>query len=177
ERYLDTIEQHPENSSIESGYGNFMVDAVVTLYSFGREQKAADYYDRLRERFSKSKYRAALNQFVLRELAGDISSATFDQGQATVQGFLFRMYYALALGDFERGEAFHRLAQQVWRKYMNQVKGSEDRRGLPPFDQMKRTMLNRCLNSFPEILANRLRRAVEEHVPMADAEVGAGTPP
>lgn len=166
QQYLMTMEQHPDNTSIRAGYENFLIDAVVTLFMFNEIDKAAEFYRVLRSDFDRGKYRRTLEQFALHELAGDIAAATFNQAHATVQGFLFQMCYTLALGDHDRAEAFERIAATVWRRYMDDIgAGSQQRRGLPPYRQMKRNMYDRCLEQFPEPLANRLRAAALQHQP------------
>jgi hypothetical protein len=172
QEYLDTISKHPENQSIRGGYENFLVDAVVTLYIFGREEKAKEYYTFLRENYAKPNYRQPLDQFVLSEFGGDIATANYDQGLAAVQGYLFQMFRALAVGDYDRAEAFERIADQVWRKYMKSIgQGSVQRRGLPPYRQMKRNMYERCLAAFPPPLRVRLEQAAKD----AGVEVEAPT--
>ncbi|OPZ31209.1 MAG: hypothetical protein BWZ02_00348 [Lentisphaerae bacterium ADurb.BinA184] len=163
EQYLATQGKHEKNQSIRAGYENFLIDAVVTLYTFGQERKAAEYYGKLKEGFPGPKYRRALDEFALNELAGDIASATFDQAHGIVQGYLFQTLYALALGEDDRAEAYDRISRRCWDKYMDGL-GSDrtrGRRGLPEFEQMKRTMLKRCLDAFPEPLKSRLRQAAQ----------------
>jgi hypothetical protein len=159
EKYVDAMAKFENNTSIKAGYENFVIDAVVTLYSFGREEKAGEYYGILREMFDRRKYRRSVDEFALQELAGDISEATYDQGQAAVQGFLFQMCYSLALGDYDRAEAFERIARNVWRKYMSQIgESTHKRRGLAPYPEMKQRMYQRCLEQFPPALRARLRQ-------------------
>jgi len=157
--YLTSMGQHEGNRSIRSGYENFLIDAVVTLYTFGRTAKAREYYAKLREMFSNPKYARGLDEFALHELAGDVASATYDRGFAGVQGYLFQMCYALALGDYDRAEAFERIADRVHRKYQGSAgRTATRRRGLPPYRQMKKTTLKRCLEVFPPALGERLHR-------------------
>ncbi|MFO7822142.1 MAG: hypothetical protein R6V56_08850 [Lentisphaeria bacterium] len=154
--------QRPDsNVGSEAGYENFLIDATVTLYTFGRTEKAREYLGKLRENFQSNKYKLPLNRFVLRELAGDIQTATYDQGQSMVQGYLYQMYQALAFGDFERGEAFESIARAIWERYMQDAQKGRERRALPPYDQMKFNMYKRCLETFPEALKKRLTQAAD----------------
>ncbi len=155
--YLQTLEQHRDNIGIRAGYENFLIDAVVTLYIFGQTTTAREYYSKLREKYPNKENRLPLDEFAMRELAGDVASATYDQGQAAVQGYLYQMFYALAIGDLDRAEALERIAEQIWRKYMRSVgAGAEKRRGLAPYRQMQQTMYERCMQAFPPALRARL---------------------
>ena len=163
EQYEETIERHSENVGVRSGYQNFLIDATVNLYIFGRTDKAAEYFKKLRGKYPSARNRVPLNRFVLRELAGDIQNATFDQGQSIVQGYLIQMYQALALGDVERGEALEGLARDIWKRYMQDASGSDERRALPPYNQMKKNMYERCQNTFSPVMRQRLTQAARAY--------------
>ena len=161
-QYLDSMAKHPGNTSIGAGYENFLIDAIVTLYSFGHERKAEEYFRKLRTKFNYARYRKPLEEFVLDEMAGDIATATFDQAHACVQAFLYRSFLALAVGDDDRANAYELVARRSYEKYMEQIgKSTVKRRGLPDFPDMKATMFLRCLETFPPELSARLRQAAE----------------
>lgn len=161
-QYLDSMENHPDNNSIMSGYRNWLIDATVTLFAFGAEKKAGEYYAKIRELSNDRKYRVPLESFVLREMAGDIESATFDQAHAAVQGFIYQGLRALAVGDDERAAAYDLLTKRVWEKYMAQIgEGrSQERRKLPPLREMRTTMYERRREMFPRDVCESLEAAV-----------------
>ena len=157
--YRDSIAKHPANQSVRAGYENFLIDATVTLYTFGRTRQALDYLQRLRQEFSgNAKYRQPLDEFALGQLAEDVASASRAQAQGTIQGYLVQSCYWLALGDEERSAAFEMIAGRIWQKYMKQIgPGTMERRGLAPLPEMKRYVIGGCLQQFPPALAERLR--------------------
>ena len=162
EAYLKTLERHKNQTGAQAGYENFLIDATVTLYTFGKTRKAREYLGKLRDKYDNMRYRLPLNRFVLREIAGDIRAATYDQGQALVQGYLYQMYRALAFGDMERGESFESLARAIWERYMAEAPES-GRRALPPYDQMKNNMYEQCQERFPPALRERLKQVARTY--------------
>lgn len=162
QEYLDTIANQDNKTSFIAGYRNWLIDATVTLFAFGAEEKAAEYYKKLQDYSTAPEHRVPLANFVLREMAGDISTATFDQAHALVQGFLFQGLRALAIGDNGRARAFDLLARNIWAKYSQQIGGgrSHDRRKLPSIKDMRSTMVQRCLDTFPPDMKATLQNAM-----------------
>lgn len=162
EIYRETMDKHSDNKGVKGGYEHFLKNATVALYLFGRDDKAEKYYEKLREEFGQSKYRQRLENFVVAELAGDLESASLDKAQAIVYGYLYRTYNALAFGDEERAVRLEAMARNIWQKYMSSIGDSRDRRGLPPYEQMKQNVYRNCLEEFHPELAEKLRSAEEE---------------
>ena len=155
--YLDSINRHLDSNANRSGHENFLIDAAVEFYKFGRTRKAKEILEMLRKSSDNPKFRQPLDEFVLGELASDISMASQGQAQAAVQGYLVQSMAALAYGDDERAAAFELIGRKIWAKYMASI-GAEtkDRRGLAPFDQIKLKTLEDCRKHFPPVLTNRL---------------------
>ncbi len=161
--YLAAMEKHKGNKSVYAAYENFLVDAVVVLYTFGQQKKAKEYLDKARKMYSNKKYRKSLDQFALDELAKDMALASPQQAQGTVRGYLLQCCYSLAIGETDRAVAFERIAHKIWLKYMRQIgKSTYVRRRLPPYAQMKKNSVQESLARFPKELAARLRLALEQ---------------
>jgi hypothetical protein len=175
--YLDSMAKHPDNNSVRSGYENFLIDAVVVCYTFGQRQKASACLAEARNTFGYPRYHRSLEEFVLAELAEDMSTATYAQGQGAVQGYLIQSCYALALGDEERAAAYELIARKLHRKYMLSIGASTtERRGLPPYAQMKSEAVDRCLGMFPPGVAQRLRDALPQFKAEGEEPAGAVAP-
>lgn len=158
--YESAIQKHEGNIGFRAGYENLLIDAIVTFYVYGREQKAREYLRIAREEFGGDKYAKPLERFALQFLAEDIADMTREQVQGTVQAYLYRTCIALAYGDLERAAGLEALAGTIYEKYMAEHRRSQsqsDRTGLPPYAQMKVRMVRRCLGEFPPVLATRLR--------------------
>lgn len=167
--YADALKFY-EQSSVEGGYTNFLVDAVVTLYKFGEKNKAKEYIDKGRK-LNPDRFKANLDEFVLNELAEDMQAASYQQAQGTVQSYLMQAYYQLAIDEQESAESYVVIARQLYDHYQKFVEGTERRRGLPPWEQMQRTTLAETKNKFPQPLAARLEEMLpqsgEKFIPKA----------
>ena len=192
--YLDAIENHPDKS-IEGGYENFLIDAVVILYTFGEEERAREYLEKARANFNAKKYKRELAEFVLEELAADMTITSYSQGQGTVQMYLMQCCYSLALGETERAVAFEKIASALYKKYFKFIGlSTAERRGLPPYPQMKKTAINQAYQVLSPQLRSRLEAALpgfkprqdtyfvplpdetEDKAPAANGEPGIGQP-
>jgi hypothetical protein len=172
--YLDSMARHADNSSIRGGYENFLIDSIVIFYTFGQYRQAADLQKQARAMFPGPKFAGPLDEFALTQLAEDMGMATNAQAQAAIQGYIMQSCYALALNDPDRATAFEEIAQKLWRKYMGNIGNSTlERRGLPPYANMKRNTVALCLTRFPPGLAARLR----VHLGAEFANVGKEPPP
>ena len=155
--YQEAWEQHGENT-IGGAYGNFLVDAVVTLYKFGEKKKAEEYrrlgasYKRYGDRFTKY----SLDEFVLKELAEDMKVASYPVAQGTIQSYLMNSYYQSAIGEDEVAGNYALIAKQLYDRYQKFVEGTEKRRALPSWKQMAKTTLEMTKERIPPAFAKEL---------------------
>jgi len=146
------------DQSVGGAYGNFLVDAVVTLYKFGEKKKAEEYrkmastYPRYGDRFTKY----PLEEFVLKELAEDMKVASHAVAQGTVQSYLINSYYQSAIGEDEVAGNYALIAKQLYDRYQKFVRGTEKRRALPSWQQMAKTSLEITKERIPPELAKQL---------------------
>ncbi len=170
--YQDARELHGENV-IGGAYGNFLVDAIVTLYKFGEKKKAEEYrklgstYKLYGDRFTKK----SLDEFVLSELAEDMKAASYAQAQGTVQSYLINSYYQNAIGEDEVAASYALIAKQLYDRYQRFVSGTEKRRALPPWLQMAKTSLEitkqRIHPELAKVLEARQPKGNEVFIPEA----------
>jgi tetratricopeptide (TPR) repeat protein len=157
--YRSTMKTHGDGT-VRGAFGNFMVDAVVYFYKFGQRTKAKEYFDEAKKEFT-SRFKGDLDTFALAELEEDIKIMSYNQAQSTVEGFIVNSCYGLAIGNTEDAIAYERTARRVYNKYQKDIKGTEKRRTLPPYEQIKRTMIERCLKTFPPELSAALKAALD----------------
>jgi hypothetical protein len=170
--YQDAMALHGEQT-IGGAYGNFLVDAIVTLYKFGEKKKAEEYrkigssYKLYGDRFTKY----PLEEFVLKELAEDMKAASYAQAQGTVQSYLINSYYQNAIGEDEVAASYAAIAKQLYDRYQKFVSGTEKRRALPPWLQMAKTSLEitkqRIHPELAKVLEARQPRGTEVFIPEA----------
>ncbi len=164
--YINAWDLHGEKT-IRGAFENFMVDAVVVLFKFGRKKQAAEFFAEAKERFGR-RFDGELEEFVLKELSRDMSMASYNQAQGTVQGYLLQACYALALGETEQAATYELIAKKLYIKYHKEIgRSTKKRRGLPPFDQMKRSAIKDSAQKYfsPRIYQRLLRLLPEDWEP------------
>jgi len=152
ERYRATPHWRAEGGGEYLGAGHqfFLHEAVRQLYFNGDEEKAAFYYNYLRENFrekdekgqekTKEMYTRPLWEFVIGEVRQNID--IFRGTSDTINGLLYQGYFHLATGEGERFAKCYNQARRLWTQYMEQRKNDETpRRQLPDFQRMCRDQL------------------------------------
>jgi hypothetical protein len=159
--YLDAWRRQQSNS-FRDGLKNFMKDAIVTLYTYGRYTEARRQLTAMQDEFPEDpQWRQDLDRFVLKEWIEDAKEATPRQAMAIIDGLVFQSCVHLAYGEHETAVAHERLAGRVYRIYYKSQEASWARTGLPPFDEIKQRRTELCLKNFPPELANPLRKQLQ----------------
>ncbi|MFA6814683.1 MAG: hypothetical protein WCS73_00095 [Lentisphaeria bacterium] len=168
--YKKAMDLYQDTNSVKSAYVNFVVDAIVTLFEFGKKEKAQEYMD-MGKKLNPQRFKGNIDDFVLKELAEDMDSSSYQQAQGAVQGYLMNAYYQLAIEEDEVAENYLQIAKKLYDKYQKAVEGTERRRGLPPWRQMQETSLAitkmRISPKMAEHLEERLPSAKENFIPTA----------
>ncbi len=149
ERYNATPSWRAEGGGqyLGSGHQYFLHESVRQLYFNGDEERAAYYYEWLREHFRerdgksiKKMYMKPLWEFAVAEARQNID--IFRGTSDTINGLLFQGYLALAQGEAERYAKCQNQARRLWGQYMAQRMNDETpRRKLPDFERMARDRL------------------------------------
>jgi hypothetical protein len=154
--YEDALATHGEQT-VRGAYMNYMVEAIVNLYKFGRKQKAEQYFTDARKLFGE-RFSGGLDEFVLRELTANLRAPSYNQAQSTIEAYIEQMCLNLAIGETEQAAYYDLIAKKIHTKY-HEFAGetTKGRRWLPPYDQMKRTYINGPLRTrMPKPLFDRL---------------------
>lgn len=171
--YLRTIAQYPRNN-IQGAYSNFLVDSVVRLYTFGYKKDAARWFVDAME-FNPERFTGDLESFVKKELAEDILAGSQRNVEQAINSYLYQAYTILAYAESQEADEFYtfesltQTAKDIYDIYAKSNEGVEKRRGLAPFDQMRRTMLGnvvRLFQSNPDTQRLAANLANFQHIPM-----------
>ena len=138
-----------------------MIDAIVTLYSYGREQKAREYFNIMRkERVSYDKRFLNFDLFIVSQWEEDMKDGSYKQAHGLISGLIYIAAVYIAYDNISAGEAHLKLAQMAYNRYGVSFKDVE-RMQLPPFGTMKREVVLMVMNKFPN-LAPRLQAVIQE---------------
>lgn len=161
ESFLLAAERNQYAQSFKSALDNFMIDAIVTLYSYGREKKAREYFKIMqKERLPGDKRFLNFDQFVLTQWTEDVKDGSYKQVHDLISGLIFTAALYIAYDDRAAGEAHLKLAKMAYDRYALSFK-DVDRMKLPPFGTMKKEIVTMVINNYPK-LAPRLRGEIME---------------
>jgi hypothetical protein len=159
--YREAYERN-QSSSFRSAMLNFMKDAVVIMYNFGKYTQANELYAQLRkEEPGHSDYRGSLDAFVMKEWLEDVRDANPKQANDIISGLIFRSINFLVFGDIDAAISYERRARMVYNLYMRENADVAGRTGLVPYNELKSSITKSCLENFPKPLADILRAQLE----------------
>ncbi len=150
------------HSPFEALYENFLIDSIVTLYTYSQKEAAANLYKELCTETKNGNSRTmTLDQFVLNEFEDDLVSGDFKQIGNELEGLLFTSCMLIGYGDREAAADHLALAKRIYDAYVRQHEDL-DRVALPPFSEMKARTARAIIENYPPEIANRLRAELEE---------------
>lgn len=178
--YLASMAEDAANRDhIATAYRNFLKDAVYFLYGNNRLKEAAKWYKLLSEQFPDKTIldndpnsfprNYSLDEYAVARIQSEIGDTSQERTTGVVEGLLAQSYYALALGQSDRSVGFKLLARKVYDKYQKEtgkMASNLQRVGLPPFDVLNRTVLDRLLDTQKPVLPFAARAMIRTELGM-----------
>ena len=164
-------------SSFRTARINFVKEAISILYNYGAFSKAEEYYKMLvkddgvqkKETAEGTVYYRNLEEFVMAQWIEIITSANPKQASEIISGLIFRSIYYMLGNDNDAAVANERIARYVYNFYVTNI-GNNARMKIPPFKELKRTMVENCMRTFPPELTARLKAKIDAEQADAAAE-------
>mgnify|MGYP001401714607 CR=1 FL=1 len=138
--FLKAIQEYPEQDSLRVAHGNFLREAILTLYSYNRTREARQLFDELTQRYPSDETARGFAPYVLHAFARNVKDLTDRDAQAVVEGALYQSLYWQALGESDRAAGFDQLARLCWETYMAPRQDNaefKERTGLPPISELR----------------------------------------
>lgn len=129
----DPDKSDPIADDFESGFLNFMRDAVVRYYESGDEANARHYFDWLREHYPHADFERGLEPFVFRTIMGELQVLTVAQAMGQINSHIDRALRFFAYSRDRDGLTALTTARWVHTQYN---KDAARRANMPPFDEM-----------------------------------------
>jgi hypothetical protein len=160
EAYETSMQEDAANRDhIATAHRNFLKDAVYFLYENNRMAEAAKWYKILGEKYpdktildnDMNSYprNLTLDEYAVARVQSEIGDTSQERITGVIEGMLAQSYYQLAIGQDDRAVGFKLLARKVYDKYqkdISKMKSNVERVGLPPFDVLNRSVLDRLLD-------------------------------
>ena len=172
-------EDEQYSNHISNAHKNFLKDAVYFLYEKNRVADAAKWYKILGEKYP-DKYvldadpnsfptNTTLDEYAVGRVQAELGDTSQERITGVIEGLIARSYYELAKGQDDRSAGYRLLARKVYDNYTKKIssmKSNLERVGLPPFDVMNRTVLNRLLATQQPLLPYAARAVLRTQLGM-----------
>ena len=179
--YTDAQTYHDGENAFYSSFRtariNFVKEAVSILYNYGAFSKAEEYYKLLvkddgiqkKETAEGTIYYRNLEEFVMAQWVEIITSANPKQASEIISGLIFRSIYYMLGNDNDAAVANERIARYIYNFYVTNI-GNNARMKIPPFKELKRTMVENCMRTFPPELTALLKAKIDAEQAESAAE-------
>ena len=179
--YTDAQNYHDAENTFLSSFRtariNFTKEAISILYNYGAFSKAEEYYKRLveddgpqkKEEGGKVTYYHNLEEFVMAQWVEIITTSNPEQASEIISGLIFRSINYMLYNDQDAAVANERIARYVYNYYVKNI-GTSERMVLPPFKEIKRSVVESCMRVFPPGLVNVLKAKIAAEQAEAEAE-------
>ena len=135
---------------------NYLKDSIPLIYIYGNVSKAQEFYDRLLKIDGVTRQKGlSLDEFVMVEYAEDVRDSDVKKASAVISGLIQRAILNLIYGNRDAAIANERLARYIHRSYVERNKDIK-RNVLPPYDQIKKGILDNSRKYLPPAMANIL---------------------
>ena len=151
----DTIAANPNISSFPSARENFMKDAIMLLYNYGRFSKAEEYFKMLQKDRPEMNY-GTLETFALKRTMDEIKDASYKKMMDLIDSRLHQSFFYVVMGDDDAAIANEKVAKAM---YMKHQKDHFDvpRLRLPAYSKIKKEALDKFMNVNNEEIKNILK--------------------
>ena len=152
-------EDSNDAAHISIGHRNFLLDAVYYLYEDNRVAEAQKWYDEVRQiypdkpvlQFQADSFpkNVPLEVYCVSRVQGDAKDTSQSDTTQLVEGYLFRSYESLAIGDDDHFDGYGLMSRKIYKNYMDKMAKypkDVDRVGLPPFRTLNDTVLSQLLD-------------------------------
>jgi len=186
----DEETQPNQKNGILKAHRNFLKDAVYFLYENNRMADATKWYKLLGEKYPDNTIldndtnsyprNLTLDEYAVARVQSELGDTSQERTTGVIEGLIARSYYELAIGQDDRSAGFRRLARRVYDNYMKKIgkmQSNLERVGLPPFDVMNRTVLNKLLDSQEPVLPFAARAVLRTQLGMPAESATTNAPP
>lgn len=161
--FEEAYENNEKQSTFLSVKINFMKEAIVMMFRYGKYKKAEEYFKELSKIDGDPAKYKTMENFVMSRFTEEVRDASVKKAGEVIAGLIWRSLYFLAYNEQDAAVANERLARFVYKSYMSSTgKGQEVRMGLPPYKDIKKGVVDSCIKFFPPALSKSLQLKIAE---------------
>ncbi|MBO5922898.1 MAG: hypothetical protein J6Q81_00155 [Lentisphaeria bacterium] len=157
--------------SFKTGKINFMKNAAVFLFYFGRLEETKEVYKILQKDDNTVKY-PPFAVFLERELKEIVSTATFKQITDIINAFIQNALNAAVNDDEEKVAMYELMAKKVYADYQKGIRTDKERgrRGLAPYNEIRNQVVKDYLANANPKAAAIIRAKIRNQQVLRDEE-------
>ena len=157
--------------SFRTGKINFMKNACVMLFYFGRLDETKTVFEALKKEDHTVKY-PAFEVFLERELKEIIATATFKQITDVINAFIQNALTAAVNDNEEQLLMYELMAKKVYADYQSGIRSDKERgrRGLPPYNEIRNQVVKDYLENADPRAAAIIRAKIQAQAAQREAE-------
>lgn len=157
--------------SFRTGKINFMKNAAVMLFIFGRVDETRKVYDLLKKEDATVKY-PAFEVFLERELKEIVATSTFKQITDIINAFIQNALNAAVNDNEEQVAMYELMAKKIYADYQKGIHSAkeEGRRGLPPYNEIRDQVVKDYLDNANPRAAAIIRAKLQSQAIEREAE-------
>ena len=148
--------------SFRTGKINFMKNAAVMLFIFGRVDETKKVFELLKKDDSTVRY-PAFEVFLERELKEIVNTATFKQITDIINAFIQNALNAAVNDNEEQVVMYELMAKKIYANYQKGIHSAKerDRRGLPPYNEIRDQVVKDYLDNANPRAATIIRARIQ----------------
>ena len=157
--------------SFKTGKINFMKNAAVFLFYFGRLKETKEVYSILQKDDKTVKY-PPFETFLAKELKEIVATATFKQITDIINAFIQNALNAAVNDDEEKIAMYELMAKKVYADYQGGIRSDKERgrRGLAPYNEIRNQVVKDYLANANPKAAAIIRAKIKSQQAVRDAE-------
>ncbi|MCI0744853.1 MAG: hypothetical protein L0Y58_05540 [Verrucomicrobia subdivision 3 bacterium] len=151
--------------AVQTAHKSFLGELVQHFYTHNRVAEANAWLNRLRQTYPDAvRPGITAEEYALERLSENLTQMGHDRTKALIEGLLTQYFIALAFDEDDRAQGLERYALSVWNFYMQRVYRPGDAVTLPPFEEIKRPVLEELLKPASPGSPSLLPPAQQEHL-------------
>jgi len=148
--------------ALQKAHKQWLKEVVYLFYIHNRSAESQKWFAYLKNKYSDAVPPEVTTpeEFAFNRLEENLPTLTHDKIKVLLEGLIAQHFLNLAIDEDDRAEGLDHMARQVWVDYDKRISARRNVLQLPPYEEMKRTVVDQFLNDqsglIPE-LAARLR--------------------
>jgi hypothetical protein len=176
--YEQMIEEETQMKyAVQTAHNNFLRQLVYLSYAHNRIAAANRWFALLKAKYPDVvRPGLTMEEYALERLAGNMETPGHDRTKAILEGIITQHYHSLAFGEEDAAEGLDLMARKLWNIYTERSGRARAVLQLPPYQEMKATILKDMLADDSGLTAE-LKAQLRTRLGLPATQAAPTTPP